>query len=73
MCGPSGSLSRDFSVFYSAQSNCDGSPVVNQRKEVDVCGVCGGDGKSCLDCQGNVNGSKGESEISQVAITQAVL
>ena len=31
--------------------NCDGDRIL------DVCGLCGGDGSSCLDCNGEVNGS----------------
>lgn len=39
--------------------DCNGVPVLNpaERKQMDQCNVCGGDGTSCLDCFGVVNGS----------------
>jgi hypothetical protein len=37
-------------------AGCDGVP--NSDKVVDVCGVCGGDGRSCLGCDGIPNSGK---------------
>ena len=34
---------------------CDG--VVGSGKHFDVCGVCGGNGMSCMDCNGTINGT----------------
>ena len=55
-CGGAGSLARDLSVFYIDKEDCTGGPVITQAKERDQCGVCGGDGTSCLDCSEVVNG-----------------
>jgi Domain of unknown function DUF11 len=40
----------------SCQTDCANTPGGNATK--DVCGVCNGDGKSCLDCAGVPNGGK---------------
>ncbi|KAJ3232820.1 hypothetical protein HDU81_002729 [Chytriomyces hyalinus] len=35
------------------RKDCSGKCVpITTAKKLDICGVCGGDGKSCLDCQG---------------------
>ena len=31
--------------------------MLDDTHGLDACGVCGGDGASCLDCQGNPHGS----------------
>jgi hypothetical protein len=46
-----------FKVHPAAQYlGCDG--IKGSGKLVDVCGVCGGNGKSCLGCDGKPNGAK---------------
>ena len=47
----------DFLYLYSEKADCSGGAIINLPKEVDVCGICGGDGGSCTDCFGVVNGS----------------
>ena len=56
-CGGTKPLARDFSVFYIDKEDCAGGPVITTAKETDQCGVCGGDGTSCLDCNNVVNGA----------------
>ncbi|CAG0882021.1 unnamed protein product [Darwinula stevensoni] len=55
-CGKSGSLSADITVAYARQRDCTGGPSVGTPLAVDQCGVCGGDGTSCLDCNGKPSG-----------------
>ncbi len=40
-------------------ADCNGVPVLDPaaRKQLDQCEICGGDGTSCLDCLGVVNGN----------------
>jgi hypothetical protein len=45
-----------FQVFCSGTPGCDG--VLESGLTVDVCGVCGGDGQSCLGCDGVPNSGK---------------
>ena len=69
-CGAARSLARDLSVFYIDKEDCTGGPVITQAKERDQCGVCGGDGTSCLDCNQVVNGP-GVLECGQCFQSQA--
>jgi len=50
-------LSQAYMTGNAMKVNCKGvissSPLVD-----DVCGVCGGDGKSCVDCNGDKDGGK---------------
>ena len=55
-CGPRGSLARDLTLFYIDKQDCTGGPVITEAKTEDTCGVCGGDGTACLDCNNVVNG-----------------
>ena len=55
-CGSDRSLARDISVFYIDKEDCTGGPIITQAKKTDECGVCGGDGSSCLDCNKIING-----------------
>ncbi|XP_068249223.1 uncharacterized protein [Palaemon carinicauda] len=53
-----GSVSWSPAVMSAEWSDCSGSKVSSGRpKTIDACGVCGGDGSSCLDCNGVLNGT----------------
>ena len=44
-----------------AKEDCAGGPVVSDSPVAvkrDECGVCGGTGDTCVDCQGTPNGGK---------------
>ena len=56
VCNHSGGiLARDFATIYIEKEDCDGTAVVNEPREFDKCGVCGG-GDDCVDCNGVPNG-----------------
>ena len=46
------SMSRRFASGLQLRKGCDGRPGIDLK--VDVCGICGGDGKSCLNCDGGI-------------------
>lgn len=51
-------------TFIIERLGCDGRrSSLNTR--FDKCGICGGNGKSCEDCSGKVNGSKFAQFIQQ--------
>ncbi|CAL4091012.1 unnamed protein product [Meganyctiphanes norvegica] len=57
-CGRNGSMSLLPAVMISEWSDCGGRLVEGgSPRKLDQCGVCGGDGSSCLDCANVVNGS----------------
>jgi len=66
------SMSRRFASGLQLRKGCDGRPGIDLK--VDVCGVCGGDGKSCLNCDGQVNsGAKiGEFNLSHKSINKPI-
>ena len=55
-CDGASSLARDLTLFYIEKEDCGGGPVITEAKSRDQCGVCGGDGTSCLDCNNTING-----------------
>ena len=58
-------------LFHVAKEDCAGGPVVSDSSVVvrrDECGVCGGTGDTCVDCQGTPNG--GESMLQGGAMNQ---
>ena len=57
-CDGASSLARDVALFYIEKEDCGGGPVITEAKSKDQCGVCGGDGTSCLDCSNTINGGK---------------
>ena len=44
-------------MLYIQREDCGGGPVISTAKARDGCGVCGGDGTSCLDCKGEARGA----------------
>ncbi|GEM_PF-5971064 len=53
-----GLKSKDFTVLLTVeqcQKDCAGT--INGNAQFDICGVCEGDGTSCLDCEGTPFGS----------------
>ena len=53
-------MSRDPVLFHIAKEDCSGGPVVSDASVTvkrDECGVCGGTGDTCVDCQGTSVGS----------------
>ena len=43
-------------LFHIAKEDCSGGPVVSDAAVTvkrDECGVCGGTGDTCVDCQAN--------------------
>ena len=47
------SISSRIASTYTGRLGCDGKQ--GSRGRVDVCGKCGGDGKSCRGCDGGLN------------------
>ena len=58
--GGSGSFSAELLVGSVMRVGCDGEPGSGIR--LDVCGECGGR-EECVDCGGEVNGSKSISNM----------
>ncbi|KAI8504439.1 hypothetical protein Bbelb_175570, partial [Branchiostoma belcheri] len=54
-CGGSNSISREKVQVIIERLGCDGRGGSGATE--DSCGVCGGDGTSCQDCNGDVDGS----------------
>ena len=48
-------LSETPAMGYILRIGCDNR--VGSMKEFDICGLCGGDGKGCVDCEGKTNGT----------------
>ncbi|XP_022242778.1 keratin-associated protein 5-3-like, partial [Limulus polyphemus] len=44
------------SFLHGVEYDCSNGPVIHQAFSLDKCGVCGGDGTSCLDCRGILYG-----------------
>ncbi|XP_064079297.1 uncharacterized protein LOC135196421 isoform X2 [Macrobrachium nipponense] len=53
-----GSVSWSPALISAEWSDCTGNRVSSgMPKTIDACGICGGDGTSCLDCNGDLNGT----------------
>ncbi|XP_066964283.1 uncharacterized protein [Macrobrachium rosenbergii] len=53
-----GSVSLSPAIVSAEWSDCTGNKVSSgMPKTIDACGVCGGDGTSCKDCNGDLNGT----------------
>lgn len=52
-------LAAGYSMGFSMRLGCNGraSPTALVN---DDCGICGGNGESCLDCMGDKNGGKSD-------------
>ena len=58
-----------------AKEDCAGGPVVSDSSVVvrrDECGVCGGTGDTCVDCQGTPNGGEIQGVVQSNRIGIAV-
>ncbi|XP_076314983.1 uncharacterized protein LOC143227415 [Tachypleus tridentatus] len=56
------SLSPMLSFMYGVEYDCSNGPVIHTALKFDNCGVCGGDGTSCLDCRDILHGASPHSQ-----------